>query len=53
MVTADAREAGRGLGGLRATRLERCAAGKASVVPPSGITHRASALSFAKAGPRL
>lgn len=53
MVTADVREAGRGLGRLRATRLERCAAGKANVVPPARITHRANALSFEKAGTSL
>lgn len=52
-AAADASEAGSGLDGLRATQHERCAAGKASVVPPAWITHRASALSFRKADPGL
>lgn len=52
-VAAGASEAGSGLGGLRVTQLERCAAGKASVVPPTWIIHRASALSFRKEDPSL
>lgn len=52
-VAADASEAGSGLGVLKETQFERCAAGKASVVPPARITHRASALSFRKADPGL
>lgn len=52
-VAADASEAGSGLGCLRATQLERCAAGKPSVVPPTWIIHRASTLSLRKEDPRL
>lgn len=52
-VAADASGAGSGLGGLRATQCERCAAGKASVAPPGWIIHRASALSLRKEYPGL
>lgn len=52
-VAAHASGAGLGLGGLRATQPERCAAGKARVVPPDWIIHRASALSFRKEDPGL
>lgn len=52
-VAADASEAGSGLGGLRVTKLERCATGKASVVPSTWIIHRASTLSSRKEDPGL